>query len=214
MDTHEGWDAPGSCVVWERAPPSPLWASTVRHACGARRRLGAAPRRSCGARPKTAWRCLADPVTASTCDALHSPPAHGKRKLTGATPRGHTAARDSLVEARAQAAPAWHHVAHPAFFFSQSHSTWSGPICWYTCAWHASWSCACCARRAENLSGLSFGRRCFPCAIGVGCTPYVLAHAWTVLRPLSASSATRAFNSALYCFRCVDISPLLLSISS
>jgi hypothetical protein len=33
----------------------------------------------------------------------------------------------------------------------------------------------------------------------------------TVLSPLSASSATRALHSALYCFRCVDIAPLLLS---
>jgi hypothetical protein len=30
---------------------------------------------------------------------------------------------------------------------------------------------------------------------------------------LSASSATRALNSALYCLRCVDIALLLLSIS-
>jgi hypothetical protein len=33
------------------------------------------------------------------------------------------------------------------------------------------------------------------------------------LSPLRASSATRALNSALYCFRCVDIYPLLLSLS-
>ena len=34
----------------------------------------------------------------------------------------------------------------------------------------------------------------------------------TVLSPLSASSATRALHSALYCFRCVDISTLLTSV--
>lgn len=41
----------------------------------------------------------------------------------------------------------------------------------------------------------------------------VLAHTLTVLRPLSAFNATRALNSALDCFRCVNISLLLISIS-
>src|SRR5262244_4456966 len=97
-------------------------------------------------------------------------------------------------------------------FFSQANSTLSCPICWYNCAWNASWSCSFLARRVEKMSGISFWRRCFQCAICVGCTPYVLANSLTVLSPLSASSATRALNSALYCFRCVDIYPLLISL--
>src|SRR5712691_2778107 len=60
------------------------------------------------------------------------------------------------------------------------------------------------------MSGISFWSLCFQCVIWVGCTPYVLANSLTVLSPLTASKATRALNSALYRFRCVDISSLLL----
>ena len=101
----------------------------------------------------------------------------------------------------------------PAFFFTQSHATLRGPMWWDHGAWTASWSCAGCARRAETIAGISCCRRCVHCASWGGCTPDVLAHAWTVVSPLRASSATRAFNSALYCFRGVDIDPLLRSLS-
>ena len=69
-----------------------------------------------------------------------------------------------------------------------------------------------CSSCRENLGHLLL-EAMFPRAICVGCTPYVLAHSFTVLSPLSASSATRALNSALYCFRCVDIDLPLLSLS-
>src|SRR5712691_11760346 len=62
------------------------------------------------------------------------------------------------------------------------------------------------------MSGISFWSLCFQCVIWVGCTPYVLANSLTVLSPLTASKATRALNSALYRFRCVDISSLLLHL--
>ena len=99
-----------------------------------------------------------------------------------------------------------------SFFFHPVHSTLSCPICWYNCAWNASWSRSRWSRRAEKMSGISLRRRCFQWAICVGCTPWALAHSLTVLTPFKASNATRAVNSALECFRCVDICVLLLDL--
>ena len=200
-----------SGVVGERAPRSPACASAAPHVSAAPRRRDSVTRQSADAYPRTLWPCTAEPVPASTGGVLHSPPVPGSRRWPGATRPGHTAGPGCSGAAQAPATPACSQVARPAVFFHPSTATLSGPLCWEHGAWHASWARSRWSRRPETRAGLSWWRRCVPGAIGGGCTPYIRAHAWTVLSPLSASSATRAVHSALYCFRGVDIAPRLLS---
>ena len=196
---------------WARSPRSPASASTAPRGCEARGRLDGVTRPSAAARHHPVCPSLASPATASTCDALHAPLAPGRRRLTVATRPGRTAARYAAGAAQARATPACPQGARPAVLVTQANSTWSGPLGGYPWAGTASGACACFARRAEPISGLSFWRRCFPGASGVGCTPSVRAHALTVFRPWSASNATRALQAALYGCRCVDLARLLTS---
>jgi hypothetical protein len=200
-------------VVWERAPPTPWCAAAAPRVDDAPRPLDSATTPSSDARQQTACRCLADPTKAFMGDSLHSPPAPASRRLTGATRPGRTAGPYGAADAPVRSTLAWPQGASPAFFFRQSNSTVSCPICWDNWAWNASWSRSRLSRRPEKMSGSSCWRRWFPWALCGGGTPEVLASSLTVVSPLSASSATRALHSALYCFRCVDLDPLLLSLS-
>jgi hypothetical protein len=68
-------------------------------------------------------------------------------------------------------------------FFNQSTATLSGPFCWYNGAWTASYSCARRSRRDENIWGHARSSGFFHWAIGLGCTPSVLANSGTVVCP-------------------------------
>src|SRR5882724_9474455 len=117
MGTRDAQDAADSAAAWDRSSPHPWSAATAPHVYDSPHSLDSVTRRSSDARHHTACQCIAYPANASHRYSLHSPHAHGSSKLTVATRPGHTAAQDSSADARAQSAPAWHHVASPAFFF-------------------------------------------------------------------------------------------------
>ena len=171
MGTPDVQDAARSAVVWDRLSPTPWCAAVAPHVCDSPPTLDSVTRRSSDVHHHTACRCIADRVNASKRDFLHFLPVYDSSKLIGAIRPDHIVVHYGSADAQAQSTPASPQVVRPAFFFTQSNSTLSCPICWYNCAWKASWSCACFARRAEKISGISFWRRCFQWAICVGCTP-------------------------------------------
>ena len=177
-----------SSVGWDRSPRSPSSASTAPRVGDARGNLRAVTTRSSALRHNTVSTCIVRPRTASHRDSLHSLLVVYSRHATEATPPSRTAGQYECGDDQARSTPACPQGASPAFFFTQSNSTLSCPMGWYNWAWHASWSCSCLARRAEKISGISLCRRCFQWAIWVGCTPYVLANALTVLGIVSGSA--------------------------
>ncbi|MDQ1272827.1 MAG: hypothetical protein QG591_1457, partial [Planctomycetota bacterium] len=128
---------------------------------------------------------------------MHSPQLTCNKNPNGISPTTHIDVLHLSSRGLHLPATAFPQPLSPTFFFIQSNSTFSCPICWYNDDRNSSSFLASCTFFIENIRGTSSTTCFFHCAICVGCTPYSPVSSFTVFSPFIASIATLALNSPL-----------------